>query len=71
MLLKFILVESNGTNYQLLTRAPLSQALSDNVYLDMSRYILTHKGVKMNMLLTNTSVEFFDRHQKSSTLIFL
>lgn len=64
MLLEFISAESNGTNYQLLPRGPLSQALSDNVCLDMSRYILTYKGVKMNMLLTNASVEIFDRHQK-------
>lgn len=30
----------------------------------MSRGILTYKAVKMNTLLTNASVENFDRHQK-------
>lgn len=42
----------------------LSQALSECACLYMSRCILTHKAVKMNTLLTNASVDNFDRHQK-------
>ena len=64
MLLKFILAETNREIYQVLTTGPLSQALSENICLYMSRRILTHKAVKMNMSLTNASVENFDRHQK-------
>lgn len=63
-LLKFILAETNRAIYQLLTRGPLSQALSENVCLYMSRCILPYMAVKMNMLLTNVRVENFDGPQK-------
>lgn len=65
MLLKFILAETHRAVYYLLTRGPLSQALSENVHLCMSRCIFTYKAVKMNTLVTNSSVEHFARHQKN------
>lgn len=67
MLLKFILAETNRAMYYLLTRGPLSQALSNNVHLCMSSCIFTYKVVKINTPVTNSSVKHFDSHQKTQS----
>lgn len=68
MFLKFILAETNRAIYQLLTRGPLSQTLSENVSLYMNRYILTYTEGKRNVLLTKASVGDLTGTKKNSVL---